>query len=198
MGKVIVDAAVSVDGYIADSSDAVGPLFDYYGNGDVAATLGDPDRVFHVTAPTAEYLGRFATDRVACAVIGRRLFDLTNGWDGRPATGDAIFVVTHEPPSDWPFPDAPYTFVTEGVPAAIALAKNYAGDRDVVVSAGNVGGQAIQAGLVDEVHLSLVPVLFGSGVRYFGDYAGAVTLLDDHEIIQGKRVTHLVYRLSKS
>jgi dihydrofolate reductase len=61
-----------------------------------------------------------------------------------------------------------------------------------------IGGQAIQAGLVDEIHLSLVSVLLGSGVRYFGDYAGAVTLLDDPEVIQGKRVTHLVYRLSKT
>ena len=45
-------------------------------------------------------------------MIGRRLFDITNGWNGVPAVGDHVFVVTHEPPTDWPFPDAPFTFVT--------------------------------------------------------------------------------------
>jgi dihydrofolate reductase len=62
----------------------------------------------------------------------------------------------------------------------------------------NVAGQAIEAGLVDQVHLSLVPVLLGSGVRFFGDYAGGVTLLDNPEVIQGDRVTHLIYQFNKS
>lgn len=197
MGNVIVNAAVSLDGYIADESGGVGPLFDYYQTGDIPVTLGDPNRVFHVTAPTARYLRRFATDRLACSVIGRTLFDLTNGWNGRPATGEAVFVVTHEPPTDWPFPDAPFTFVTDGVAAAIAQAKTFAGDRDIAVSAGSVGGQAIAAGLVDEVHLNLVPARLGSGVRFFGDEPGATALLEDPEVIPGHRVTHLMYRVHK-
>ena len=49
MGKVCLVAVVSVDGYVADNDDGVGPLFDWYGNGDVAATFSDPDRVFHVS-----------------------------------------------------------------------------------------------------------------------------------------------------
>jgi dihydrofolate reductase len=118
---------------------------------------------------------------------------LTNGWNGRPATGEAVFVVTHEPPTDWPFPDAPFTFVTDGVAAAIAQAKAFAGDRDIAVSA----GQAIRAGLVDEVHLNLVPVLLGSGVRFFGYESGASVLLDEPEVIPGHRVTHLIYQMHK-
>jgi dihydrofolate reductase len=195
MGKVIVTAAVSLDGFVADDSGAVGPLFDYYESGDVEMALGDSERLFHVTPATAEYLQRFATANVACVVIGRNLFDLTNGWNGRPASGDAVFVVTHEAPTDWPFPDAPYTFVEDGVVAAIAQAKAFADDRDVAVTAGNVGGQAIEAGLVDEVHMNLVPVLLGSGVRFFGDYAGETALFEDPEVIEGKRVTHLIYRV---
>ncbi|MBO0823189.1 MAG: dihydrofolate reductase family protein [Actinobacteria bacterium] len=195
MGKVIVNAAVSLDGYIADESGAVGPLFDYYFNGDVEVTLGDPDRIFKVTPRTAEYLHRFRTTNLGCVVIGRNLFNLTNGWNGRPATGEAVFVVTHQPPADWSFHDAPYTFVSDGVAAAITRARDFAGDRDVSVTAGNVGGQAIEAGLVDEVHMNLVPVLFGSGVRFFGDYGGACTLLDDPQVVQGRRVTHLIYDL---
>jgi len=49
--------------------------------------------------------------------------------------------------------------------------------------------------LIDEVRIDLVPVVFGAGVRYFGDYAGSPLLLDDPQIVQGDRVTHLHYRL---
>lgn len=196
MGEVIVNAAVSLDGFIADASGAVGPLFDYYSNGDVPVALGDSERAFSVTEPTSWYLRRFDSTQIACVVIGRKLFDLTNGWNGRPATGDAAFVVTHRPPADWPFPDAPFTFVTAGVPAAIAEAKAFAGDRDVSVNAGSIGGQAIEAGLVDQVHLNLVPVLLGAGVRFFGDYHGGVARLGNPEVVQGDRVTHLIYRLA--
>jgi len=56
MGKVIASAAMSLDGFVADTSDAVGPLFDWYGNGNIEITAADPERVFRVTAATAEYL----------------------------------------------------------------------------------------------------------------------------------------------
>jgi dihydrofolate reductase len=194
LGRVIVNAAVSLDGFIADESGRVGPLFDYYGSGEVEVTLGDEDRVFHVSPATADYLMRFAFDSVGCLVIGRKLFDLTNGWNGRPASGDAVFVVTHRPPTDWAFPDAPYTFITTGVRDAIIEARAFAGDRDVGVTAGSIGAQALEAGLVDEVHLNLVPVLFGSGVRFFGDYDGGTRLFSDPDVIEGNRVTHLIYR----
>jgi dihydrofolate reductase len=194
MGKVIVQASMSLDGFIADTNDEVGPLFDWYGNGDVAFTGGDPDRVFHVSQASAEYLSE-AWSTVSTGVIGRRLFDLTNGWNGVPPVGDAVFVLTHEPPTDWPFPDAPFTFVTEGLEQAIAQAKAAAGDRDVSLSAGSLTGQALEAGLVDELRIDLVSVVFGSGVPYFGTFTGAQRLLDDPRIVQGDRVTHLQYRV---
>jgi dihydrofolate reductase len=196
MGSVIMQASMSLDGYIADPSDNVGPLFDWYGNGDVEVTGADPDRVFRVSAASAGYL-RQAWANIRAGVIGRRLFDLTNGWNGRPPVGEAGFVVTHQPPTDWDFPDAPFSFVTDGVPSAVAQAKAFAGDKDVSVSPGNVGGQALAAGLVDEVRVDLVPVVFGAGVRFFGDYAGSQLLLENPEVVQGNRVTHLHYRLRK-
>ena len=196
MATVITQASMSLDGYIADPSDNVGPLFDWYGNGDVEVTGADPDRVFRVSAASAEYLRRAWSDAVA-GVIGRRLFDITNGWNGRPPVGEAVFVVTHRPPEDWDFPDAPFTFVTDGVASAVAQARELAGDRVVSVSPGNVGGQAFAAGLVDEVLVDLVPVVFGAGVRYFGDYGGAPLLLGNPEVVQGDRVTHLRYRVAR-
>jgi dihydrofolate reductase len=194
MGMVVAQASMSLDGYIADPSDAVGPLFDWYGNGEVEFTGADPDRVFHLSAASADYLRRVWPNVVA-GVIGRRLFDLTNGWNGRPPVGEAVFVVTHRPPTDWDHPDAPFTFVTDGVASAVAQAKAFAGDRDVSVSPGTIAGQALVAGLVDEVRVDLVPVVFGAGVRYFGDYAGSPLLLENPEVVQGDRVLHLRYRL---
>jgi dihydrofolate reductase len=101
--------------------------------------------VFYVSAASADYL-RKAWSNVAADVIGRRLFDLTNGWNGRPAVGEAVFVVTHQPPTEWPYPEAPFTFVTDGMHSAVAQAQAFAGERDVSLTAGNLAGQAFQAG----------------------------------------------------
>jgi dihydrofolate reductase len=196
VGIVATQASMSLDGFIADPSDDVGPLFEWYENGDVAFWGSDPDRAFHVSRASADYLGE-AWPRTAATVIGRRLFDITDGWNGVPPVGDAVFVVTHEAPTDWDVPDAPFTFVTDGVPAAIARAKDYAKDRDVGVTPGNVGGQAFAAGLIDEVRVDLVPVVFGEGKPYFGDYAGSPLMLEDPEIVQGDRVMHLHYRVRR-
>jgi dihydrofolate reductase len=191
MGKVIAQASMSLDGFIADTNDQAGPLFDWYNNGDIEVAG------FHTSPASAEYL-RAAWSAIGADVIGRRLFDLTNGWNGRPAVGDAVFVVTHQPPADWPYPDAPFTFVTDGLPSAIAQAQAVADDKDVSITPGNIAGQAFQAGLIDEVRIDLVPVVLGAGVRYFGDYGGSPFLLDDPQIVQGDLVTHLHYRLRKS
>jgi dihydrofolate reductase len=198
MGKVVVQASMSLDGFIADPSGRVGPLFEWYGNGDVEVRGNDPDRVFTVSAASAEYL-RSAWSNVGPGVIGRRLFDLTDGWGGVPPVGDAVFVVTHRVPTEWieNHPDAPFTFVTDGVASAITKAQAVAGDRVVSLTAGDMAGQALAEGLVDELRVDLVPVLLGTGVRYFGDLTGAEHLLENPTVVEGDRVTHLHYRLRK-
>jgi dihydrofolate reductase len=198
MGTVMMGATVSLDGFIADPGDGVGPLFDWMNNGDVALTTSDTERVFHVTAASAEVVGP-AWNSVGATVIGRHLFDITNGWAGRPAAGDHVFVVTHEAPTDWPYPDAPFTFVTDGVRSAVEQAKAFAGERNVSVTAGDIGGQALEAGVVDEVWMHLVPVVFGSGVRFFGGFAKGPLLLENPStVVQGDRVTHLRYAVRRS
>lgn len=193
MGTTSIFAAVSLDGFIARDDDTVGPLFDWYGNGDVAGTFSDESRVFHTTRETADFLYSFAP-RIAAAVIGRRLFDLTNGWNGVPANGEHVFVVTHEPPTDWEHAgSAPFTFVGD-VRTAIERARDLAGDRDVSVSAGQIGGQALREGLVDQVVLNLVPAVLGTGRPFFGSGGIAEPILfGDPRIVQGRQVTHLVY-----
>ena len=196
MAKVFVDAVVSVDGYVADDNDEVGRLFDWFGNGDVAVGFSgpdpDPDHTLHVSQASAAYITT-EIGTVGAVVVGRRSFDLTNGWDGVPPAGDHMFVVTHEVPTDWPFPDAPFTFVTDSVASAVEQAKVVAGERTVSVSAGDIGGQALAAGVVDEVHMNVVPVVFGSGRSFFGGYEGGQLLLEDPRIFQGTRVVHMVF-----
>jgi dihydrofolate reductase len=197
-GKVIAAAAVSLDGFVADVHDQVGPLFDWYENGEIEMYGTDPSRTFHVSPATAEYT-KPIWNNIGAVVIGRRLFDLTDGWGGVPAVGDHVVVISHrEEPAQWRrrFPDAPFTFMPDLAPG-IAHAKELAGDRDVSLTAGNLAGQALAQGLVDEVSWSVVPVVFGSGVRFFGDYAGAQVLLDDPHVVRGDRVTHLHFRTAR-
>ena len=94
MARVVMQAVVSVDGFIAYPDDTVGPLFDWYGNGDIEVSAGASGWTFHVSRTSADYVQPF-WDAVKVTVIGRHLFDTTNGWDGKPAAGDELVVVTH-------------------------------------------------------------------------------------------------------
>jgi dihydrofolate reductase len=198
VATTVLFAAVSLDGYIAQPDDGVAELFDFYGAGDVEVAPGDPDRVFALERSSADWITEVFSS-IGAMVVGRHLFDHTNGWDGRPPAGKHVVVATHRAPTDWPFPDAPFTFVTDGVASAVEQARALAGDGFVSVSAGDVGGQALAAGVIDEVELALVPVVFGTGKRFFGGYAGPHLCLDDpHVVIPGRRVTHLRYRVRRS
>ena len=183
-------AVVSVDGFIADDHDDVGPLFDWYFNGDAEIVAGGP---FKVTDTSSGYV-RSMWERIGTTVMGRHLFDLTNGWEGTPPAGDHIVVVTHRPKPDGWHPEASCVFVDD-VAEAIRAAKELAGDRDVAVTAGDIGGQALALGLIDEVAMDVVPVVFGSGKRYFGAVDSQHLLEDPEVVVQGRRVLHLRYQV---
>jgi hypothetical protein len=72
-------------------------------------------------------------------------------------------VVTHSVPEGWPRDDAPFTFVTDGIESAIEQAKALAGDKVVGVNGGTIASQCLDAGLLDEVWVDLVPALLGGG-----------------------------------
>jgi dihydrofolate reductase len=194
MSRVVIQAVVSVDGFIARPDDSVGPLFDRYFNGDRELTARGSGWTFPVSRASQEHVQPF-WDSIAVTVIGRHLFDTTDGWDGKPAAGDQLVVVTHRPlPAAWlaAHPDAPF-HVAGSVEAGIARARELAGDGVVCVSAGDLGGQAFAAGLVDEVWMDMAPVVLGEGVRFFGDHAGTVLLDGPDQVVQGDRVLHLHY-----
>jgi dihydrofolate reductase len=200
MATTYLHAVASLDGYIADENDDVGPLFDWYSNGDRPLVDGDDDvhgSPFRVSAASADYV-RGMWSRQQVIVIGRHLFDLTNGWEGRPAAADHAVVVSHRPrPEGW-HPEAPYHFVGS-VAEGMAKAQELADDREIGeigeigVTAGDLGGQALASGLIDYVAIDIVPVVFGRGKPYFGALDGHVMLDDPDVVIQGDRVLHLRY-----
>jgi dihydrofolate reductase len=191
MGKVLTHMTMSLDGFIATPDDQVGELFEWYGAGDVTVENPNEDVTFQVDAASAEVL-RGLTETVGALVAGRRLFDIADGWNDAHPAGAPVVVVTHRPPADaaerWPTT----TFV-DGVEAAIARAKEVAGDLDVTIASADITQQALALGLVDEVCVSLVPVLFGEGIPYFSALDRGHLLLDDPTVTQGRRALHLRY-----
>jgi dihydrofolate reductase len=196
MGKVIANASMSLDGFVAFEDDTIGDLFEWYENGDVEIVNAGELPPFHVTRVSADYW-RSWVGSVGALVVGRELFDVTDGWHGRHPIGTPIVVLTHEPPRDWSYPGSEdFHFVTEGIAAAVARAKEIAGDQNVALAAGTIAGQALDAGLVDEVAIDLVPIVMGSGKRYFGE-AGPARLGDPTAVVQGRRVLHLRYPVER-
>src|SRR4051812_42477620 len=198
MARVVMQAVVSVDGYIAYPDDTVGPLFDWYGNGDTELSAGASGWTFPVSRTSADYVQPF-WDAIKVTVIGRHLFDTTNGWDGKPAAGDQLVVVTHRPlPEEWlaDHPDAPF-HTADSVEAGIGLATELAGDGLVSVTAGDLGGQGFSARVGDQGAMGVAPVVLGEGVRFFGSHAGTVLLDDPDQVVQGDRVLHLHYTVKR-
>ena len=156
MGKVVRYSSVSVDGFVADENDQPGPLFDWLSTGDVPL---DESGELKVSQPSYDYT-RAYWDQIAVTIAGRHVFDMTDGWDGKPPSGiDHVVVVTHRPEPEGCDPEAPFYFVdgVDGVEAAVVKAQELAGDRMVEVAAGDVGGQVLATGLIDEVRMDVVP-----------------------------------------
>jgi dihydrofolate reductase len=193
MGKLVMNASVSVDGFIADANDDPGPLFEWLVSGDVPL---DESGVLNVSQASYDHIRPY-WDEIGVTIAGRHVFDMTDGWDGLPPSGvDHVVVVTHRGrPEGW-YPDAPFHFVGS-IEEAVAKAQELAGDRVVEVAAGDVGGQVLAAGLVDEVRMDVAPVVFGSGKRYFGPIDAQHLLEEPDVVIQGNRVLHLRYRVRR-
>jgi dihydrofolate reductase len=204
MGKVSTGLSMSLDGFIAGPND--GPeqplgeggdrLFNWYFSGDTDYRLPGTEMVFKVSPQSAELL-REAHSTMGAFVTGRRTFDITNGWGGRPPLGVSTFVVTHTVPGEWVYEGSPFTFVTDGVESAVEQARAVAGDKNVAVGAASIAQQCIEAGLLDEIHVDLVPVLLGGGVRLFEHLGTEPIELESTRVIEASGVTHLTFRVVK-
>lgn len=183
---------MSLDGYVAYPDNSPGALFDWYDNGDVEIENAGELPPFHLTRASADYWQSWARS-LGALVVGRTLFDVTDGWHGVHPLDVPVVVLTHEPPRDWSYPGSEhFHFVTTGIADAIARAREIAGDKDVGVAAGTIATQALEAGLLDAVAIDLVPVVLGSGHPYFTGER-PVLLADPTTVVHGERVTHLVF-----
>jgi dihydrofolate reductase len=193
MTKVIFDISMSLDGFVTASN--VRP----------EEPMGDGGQRLHEWAFGEDERNREllteSMNFVGAIVAGRRTYDISVGWWG--ADGPAgparvpVFVVTHAEPEE-ASEGGVYTFVTGGIESALEQAKAAAGDKHVAVMGGAETGQRfIRTGLVDEISIHLVPVLFGSGTRLFEHLGKEHIQLETTGVIETPEATHLRFRVVK-
>jgi dihydrofolate reductase len=186
--------SMSLDGFIADENDGIDELFGWYGNGDVEVPTATPQFTFRVTEASAGHLKPLISGGVGALICGRRVFNIADGWGGTHPAGCPVFVVSHSVPDGWPRPDSRTTFYTDPM-AALEAARAAAGERDIVVATPSITQQFLDAGVLDAISVSLIPVLLGRGVRFFDHLAKTPVRLGDPVVIEGKSVTHLRYEV---
>jgi dihydrofolate reductase len=193
MATVVADMSMSLDGYVADPHDGINEVFSWFMTGDVPVPTANPGLAFQTDEISAAEM-RKALENTGAVVTGRRTFDLAGGWGGTHPMDAPVFILTHNPPDG--FEDADFTFVTNGIESAVEQAKAAAGDKVVGIGGASAAQQAINAGVVDAVRVSLVPVLLGDGIPFFDRLENAPVKLQDPRVVEAKGVTHLYYGLA--
>jgi dihydrofolate reductase len=196
MSKVIAGFSMSLDGFVADPDDGVDQVFTWYSAGGTDAEVRAGGGTFEMSREGAEFIEE-AGRGAGVLVTARRTFDLAHAWGGKHPMDVPMVVVTHRAPGEWANREgSPFTFVTEGVPQAIDVARQIAGDKDVVVGAPSVTWQCLQLGLLDAIHIDLAPVVLGRGIRLFDHLTSPVGLLVT-EASGNPHVTHITHQVIK-
>ena len=195
MGKVIYDISMSLDGFIAGAN--VRPEAGWAGLGDGGERLHDWG--FNSADPRNHEIEEALLATTGAVIVGRTTYNLSiPNWGADGPIGAArvpTVIVSHSVPQDVP-EGGVYTFV-DRVEAALEIAKKAAGDKDVVLQGGNIAQQFITRGLIDEIFIHLVPVLFGSGARLIEELGGEHVQLETIEVIETKEAIHLRFRVIK-
>ncbi len=205
MSKVTTGFSMSLDGFVAGPNDspdnALGDggdrLFKWYFSGDATHEVPSGNRTFMMSKEGAEMVQE-ASQSAGVLVTARRTFDIAHAWGGKHPMDVPIVVLTHRVPQEWVNkPGSPFTFVTDGVESAIKKARQIAGDKTVVVGAPSVVKQCLQAGLMDEIHIDLIPTLLFGGVPLF-DHLGIQPVdLQIEEVNATGNVIHITFRVIK-
>ena len=198
MTKVAAGITISLDGYVAGPNDGPGRGLGEGGERLHYWVFGGPWT--YEEEPTGDATGadkEFLDDGISrggAIVGGRNTYEAARAWGGQNPFGLPFFILTHRP-EDAP-PDAGFTFVN-GLDEAIARARQAAGDQDVFVMGGaDVIRQALRAGHVEELSVSIAPVVLGGGKRLFEEFDESVTL--EHErLLQSPFATHITYRVAR-
>jgi dihydrofolate reductase len=179
MGKVFLDMAMSLDGFIGGLDGADRGLYDWY-----FAPTGD-----------AQFVQRELIETIGAMILGKGVFGSDpNGFDTPYKVSH--FVLTHHPRDALKRDGVTFNFVTDGIESALRQARNDADDRDVCVAGGaNTAQQFIRAGLLDELQIHLVPVIIGQGVRLFDALDARDIKLEKTRTLESSGVTHLRFRV---
>lgn len=192
MGKTVFEISMSLDGFITASNQTPEEPLGAGGEQHLH------DWAFNTDETNRHFLRR-AVDGLGAYVCGRRTYDHSVpcwGADGPSGLARrAVFVVTHEAPTPIP-PGSVYRFVTDGIESALEQARAAAEEKDVAIAGGaDVGRQYLAAGLVDEISIHVVPVLFGTGTRMFEDLHTRHVPLQVIDTLSTPSATHLRYRI---
>ena len=196
MTKVVASITTSLDGYIAGPNDGPGRGLGQGGERLHYWVFGGPwtydsEKLGEATGADKEFLDA-AIARGGAVVGGRNTYEAAEAWGGTNPWGAPFFIVTHRPEEEPP--GAGFTFVS-GVDEAIARAREAAGDKDVGVMGGaDIIRQALRAGLIDELTISIAPVVLGAGKRLFEGFGETVTL-EHIGLLQSPFATHISYRV---
>ncbi len=197
MSKVYCEISMSLDGFISGPNVRVGN-----GMGDGGDRLHD--WIFDPKTNTLTEAGKKIMDEKSTSngavIIGKRMFDVGfEPWGDPPPFGMPVFIVTHEKRAPLPMKGGTtYTFVTDGIEAALKLARAAAGDKDVLIQGGaNIIQQYLEAGLLDEMQIQLIPILFGDGTRLFEGLDPEGIELRKTSSIDTPAATHLRFKVVK-
>jgi dihydrofolate reductase len=201
MSATVLYMSMSLDGFIAGPNEGPGN-----GLGDGGERLhewvlpggggvDDLDAIRRSGTVNGKVVDEFMS--TGAVVAGRGTFELAGGWSGDHHDGVAIFVVARDEPgidiSAWPL----VTYVND-VTSAMIQAKEAAGERNVLVHGAGVTRLALGAGVLDELELHVVPVLFGQGRRLFEGLDPEQIELERTRILEGENgVTHMRYRVQR-
>lgn len=188
MGKVVLDMAMSLDGFVAGPNGEDAGLHDWFFPPSGGRNAVDEEVV------------RESISTTGAIVMGRRAYDQgasVGGFSGTPYRVPH-FVLSHGDPEEAPDGTPPFTFFSGRVEDAVGRARTVAGDGNVVVGGGaDVARQALGAGIVEEVAIHLVPVLLGGGTRLFGESGGVRMRLQRIGTVESPFATHLRFRVPK-
>jgi len=196
VSKVAAGITTSLDGYITGPNDGPGQGLGAGGERLHYWVFGGPwtydeEPRGEATGADSEFLEE-AVMRGGAVVGGRNTYDAARAWGGQNPFGVPFFIVTHHP-EDAP-QDAGFTFVN-GLEEAIARAREAAGEQDVFVMGGaDVIRQALRAGFVEELSVSIAPIVLGAGKRLFDGFEETVNL-EHVRVLQSPFATHITYRV---
>jgi dihydrofolate reductase len=185
--------SMSLDGYIAGPKDELGNGF-----GDDGQRLHDwfvtsDGEFFRPSGPAGQLMDEW--NATGAVLVGRRTAEFVDHWGG-DHHGVPIFVPSHRPPGPSAAKYPLVTYVTDGIAAAMAQAKAAAGDRNVMVHGAYTAQRALEAGVLDELEIHHIPVLFGSGRRLFEVLPSRIEL-DIVRVIDTPEATHIHYRVRR-